>query len=50
MASWGRPVLERAGVAEDVLERVRAALFYANEHPTRFRITSPYALVTARRS
>jgi hypothetical protein len=45
----GRAVLEAAGQEEQTMERVRAALFYANEHPTRFRITSPYAVVTAQR-
>jgi SAM-dependent methyltransferase len=45
----GRPVLDSVGEGDHMLDRVRAALFYANEHPTRFRITSPYILITAQR-
>ncbi len=46
----GRAVLEQSGDATHMLERAKAALFYANEDPRRFRITSPYALVTAQRT
>ena len=44
-----RTVLEPCGKMQAVRDRALEILFAANEDPTGFRVTSPYAVITARR-
>jgi hypothetical protein len=44
-----RTVLEPCGKMQAVRDRALEILLTANEEPTGFRVTSPYAVITARR-
>lgn len=50
LAIAARPVLEKAGRADEVREGMRRIYLEANEDPEAFRITSPYAIAELRRS
>ena len=45
-----RPMLERAGVAEQTRERMTAVLREANEDPAAFLVHSPYVVHELRRA
>lgn len=49
MGVAARPVLERAGIAEDATDKALAILREGNEDPAHFKIRSPYRLVEVRR-
>ena len=50
MSFAGRPILERAGTAEQTREAALTVLREGNEDPSGFRVTSPYRLIEVERA